>query len=49
MSESRTMICPFCGHESRVSGIGAVYCGPHKLADGSHHPAVRMTEKKDES
>ena len=40
--KSRLMQCPFCGHKRRTTSIGAVSCGPHKLADTSYAPAYRM-------
>jgi hypothetical protein len=44
----RTMVCPYCGHEAKSSGIGAVYCGPHRDSKGNMTPAVRMREKDNE-
>ena len=42
----RCMRCPFCGHVAMSGGIGAVYCGPHKLDNGEYWPAMRMQEMK---
>ena len=39
----RTMLCSFCGFSATSRGIGAVYCGPHKISD-TYFPAIRMTE-----
>ena len=25
----RIMQCPFCGHRSKYTGVGTIYCGPH--------------------
>ena len=25
----RIMQCPFCGHRSKYTGSGTIYCGPH--------------------
>ena len=41
----REMVCEFCGHETQVTSIGAVYCGPHKLSDGTYYKAVAMRER----
>ena len=40
----RIMFCPYCGHRSRSSDIGAVSCGPHRDHTGYVTPAVRMKE-----
>ena len=42
--ETRIMRCPFCGHVTKSGGIGAVYCGPHKLDNGEYWPAQQMHE-----
>ena len=50
IQERRDLQCPVCGHRARSTGIGAVYCGPHRYPkpndpDGSFYtPAVRMRE-----
>jgi len=43
MENKRKLRCPFCGHITENGGIGAVYCGPHKVSD-IYFPAVRMDE-----
>jgi hypothetical protein len=43
IDELRTLQCPFCGHISTSRGIGAVYCGPHKVSD-TYFPATQMKE-----
>ena len=40
-SFDRKLTCPFCCYSFRSDGIGAVYCGPHKVGD-EYFPAVRM-------
>lgn len=40
----RTLKCPYCGHMYQSSGIGSVYCGPHRSPDGDYSPAVQMRE-----
>lgn len=39
----RTLCCPFCGFVCKSSGIGSVFCGPHKVSD-EYFPVVRMHE-----
>ena len=35
--------CTFCGYRyEREEHPGAVYCGPHRLSDGTYEPARRM-------
>ena len=41
---TRIMMCPKCGYRCTSTGIGAVYCGPHKSSTGELTPAVRMRE-----
>lgn len=41
--DKRLVQCPFCGHRDKVGGIGATYCGPHKVGD-KYYKAYRMVE-----
>ncbi len=41
--EKRTVQCPFCGYTAVATGIGILYCGPHKIAD-TWFPARVMRE-----
>ena len=42
--EKRLMRCPVCGHQQETSGIGAMFCGPHRSESGYLTPAVAMRE-----
>ncbi len=45
-TESREMVCPYCGYICQTTSIGAVYCGPHMASFGGNvSPAVQMKEK----